>query len=649
MNWNTTWREQAWGSLEGDWDLVIVGGGITGAGILHEAARLGLRALLVEQRDFAWGTSSRSSKLVHGGLRYLKTGQIGLTRASVQGREQLLAEGPGLVDPLGFLLAQYEGDGAGRLVYDAGLTVYDLLALQWSHRYYSPADFQMLAPYISPTGLRGGFQYSDAQTDDARLVLRLIREAVFEAQGSGGAGEQGGAEPPRPAGEGAEPPRPAGEGAEPPRPVGEGWGEGLRALALNYTRAETLLRDDSGALLGVRLRDMATGAADGRTADVRARAVINATGAWADHLRGQVGAESRIRPLRGSHLIFPAWRFPMAQAVSFMHPIDGRPVFAFPWEGVTLVGTTDVDCPPPLESDPCITGDEVAYLMAAVTAQFPALGLALDDVIATFAGIRPVIGSGKADPSDESRDHVVWQENGLLTVTGGKLTTFRQVARQALEQVCARLDDGEATGEERLARLHDAAPVLQAVDDDLPGAEALPEETRRRLLGRYGREAAGLIAAAAPGELEAIPGAPALWAEVRWAARAEGVVHLDDLLLRRVRLGLLLPRGGGDLMPRLRSIIQPELGWDDARWAAEELNYRALVAAAYSLPKRGDIPDWNAQLVAARQQRERAAVVRQAQWRTRQRRGGAGLLVVVALLLFVWLLRRRAQGGAADA
>ena len=171
--WNDAYRQATWDGLSAEpWDILIVGGGITGAGILREAARLNFRTLLVEQRDFAWGTSSRSSKLVHGGLRYLKTGQVNLTRASVQGREQLLAEGAGLVDPLGFLLAQYENDGAsaGRLVYGAGLTVYDLLALQWSHRYYSPQDFQMMAPYISPTGLRGGFHYQDAQTDDARLV-----------------------------------------------------------------------------------------------------------------------------------------------------------------------------------------------------------------------------------------------------------------------------------------------------------------------------------------------------------------------------------------------------------------------------------------------------------------------------------------------
>ena len=293
--WNEAYRQKIWDILpDRAWDLVIIGGGITGAGILREATRLNLRTLLVEQRDFAWGTSSRSSKLVHGGLRYLKTGQIALTHASVQGREQLLAEGVGLIDPLGFLLAQYEDDGAGagRLVYGAGLTIYDLMAQQWSHRYYSPQDFQMMAPYIAPTGLRGGFQYQDAQTDDARLVLRVMREAS----------DDGG-------------------------------------IALNYVRAEQLLFDGTDEPTGLRLRNVR----DGSTIDVRARVFINATGAWADALRKQVGGKERIRPLRGSHLIFPAWRLPLAQAVSFMHPIDGRPVFAFPWEGVTPVGTTDVD------------------------------------------------------------------------------------------------------------------------------------------------------------------------------------------------------------------------------------------------------------------------------------------------------------------
>jgi glycerol-3-phosphate dehydrogenase len=600
--WNDAWREATWNRLGGqEWDIVVVGGGITGAGILREAVRLNLRALLVEQRDFAWGTSSRSSKLVHGGLRYLKTGQEGQTRASVQGREQLLAEGVGLIDPLGFLLAQYESDGAtaGRLVYGAGLTVYDLLALQWSHRYYSPQDFQMLAPYISPAGLRGGFQYMDAQTDDARLVLRLIREA----SGDGG-------------------------------------------VALNYVRAEELLRDDQGKPVVVRLRDVLTG----RAADVRARAIINATGAWADALREQVGAERRIRPLRGSHLIFPAWRFPVAQAVSFMHPIDGRPVFAFPWEGVTLVGTTDVDCPPPLQHDPCITADEVAYLMAAVTAHFPALDLTLADIVATFAGIRPVIGSGKADPSDESRDHVIWQENGLLTVTGGKLTTFRQIARQALERVCECLDDPRSeAAKSRLALLHDDVPVLNPIAElTMAQNVVLPEESRRRLLGRYGSDAAGLLAATQPGEIDTIPDSIALWAELRWSARAEAVAHLEDLLLRRVRLGLLLPRGGAQHLPRIRDIVQPELGWDDTRWAAEEAAYLALIDSAYGLPAHETIPDWRAMLSQSRTERAATELIRQERRLSLRRRAGIGLLLAILLLIFIQLWRRAGRSGDAD-
>lgn len=591
--WNATHREESWQGLAGvDWDIVIAGGGITGAGILREASRLNLRTLLVEQRDFAWGTSSRSSKLVHGGLRYLKTGQVALTRASVQGREQLLAEGPGLIDPLGFLLAQYESDGvgAGRLAYSAGLTVYDLLAMQWSHRFYSPLDFQMMAPYISPSGLRGGFHYQDAQTDDARLVLRVLREAA----GDGG-------------------------------------------VALNYVRAEQLIFDESDRPVGVRLRDIL----DERSVEVSTRVVINATGAWADTLRVQVGEEARIRPLRGSHLIFPAWRFPLAQAVSFMHPIDGRPVFAFPWEGVTLVGTTDVDCPPPLDADPCITADEVAYLMAALAAHFPALELALEDIVTTFAGIRPVIGSGKVDPSDESRDHVIWQENGLLTVTGGKLTTFRQIARQALAEVCSQIDDPESEdGKSRLARLHDEVPVLGPVEANTEVLAALPEGISRRLVGRYGADVSSLVAAAGAGELEPVPGTPVLWAELRWSARAEAVAHLEDLLLRRARLGLLLPRGGMDHLARIRAIVQPELDWDDARWEAEEASYRELVASAYSLPPQSTIPDWKALLARTKAQQEINELARQEQVRQLRHQAGWVLLVLSAILFIIWFLGR---------
>ena len=545
-------RDLAWTRLSERWDLLVIGGGITGAGILREATRLGLKALLVEQRDFAWGTSSRSSKLVHGGLRYLKEGRLGLTLASVQERQRLLEEGPGLIDPLGFLLATYEGDSPGRHAYRAGLSVYDLLALQWTHRFYSAADFQMLAPHITRQGLQGGFGYGDAQTDDARLTLRVIQEAVR----AGG-------------------------------------------LALNYARADALLRDGlPQQVTGVVLRDLS--APGDRTAEVRARIVVNATGAWAGRLQHAAGPSLPLRPLRGSHLIFPADRLPVAQAHSFLHPIDSRPVFVVPWEGAALVGTTDVDHGEALDEEPRVSPEEVSYLMAAVDAQYPSLGLTLDDVVSTFAGVRPVLGSGKADPSKESRDHIIRDDAGLVTVTGGKLTTFRRVALDVLDVVRSRLTD--------LPQPDRRTPVLDPVDVSWAGADGLSPVLRRRLLGRYGADVPALVAAARPGELTCVPGSQTLWAELRWAARAEAVVRLDDLLLRRTRLGLLQPKGGAALLPALRGICQEELGWDDARWAAEADAYRATWRRCYSLPERSAIPNWRERVtraVVARAERRR--------------------------------------------
>jgi len=579
--WEKGWRESIWEGLGEPWDLIVVGGGITGAGVLREATRAGLHCLLVERRDFGWGTSSRSSKLVHGGLRYLKEGKLGLTWASVHERERLLEEGPGLIDPLGFLLATYKGDHPGRWTYSAGLTVYDLLALHWSHRHYSAQDFQLLAPHLAQDGLEGGFRYGDAQTDDARLVLRVILEAVA----AGGA-------------------------------------------ALNYVEADGLLLDGTkpdAQVCGVRLHDLV---GDGKR-EVRARAVLSATGAWADELRGKVGGTPAIRPLRGSHLIFPGWRLPVAQAISFLHPVDRRPVFIFPWEGITLVGTTDVDHDQPLDAEPTIQPEEVAYLMTAVEAQFPSLGLTLDDVISTFAGVRPVVGSGKADPSKESRDHVVWEEGGLLTVTGGKLTTFRLIALDALNALRHRLPD--------LQPLSEQVAVLDRVECELPESEGISGAERRRLLGRYSASAPSLVRAAGPGEMTQVPGTPYLWAELRWAARAEGVVHLDDLLLRRVRLGHLLPEGGKAILPRIRAICQPELGWDDARWQQEESAYLALWRDHYSLPDRDAIPGWKPLLEEARARQLQEAPSRP----ERATRVGAGAVLLAVLAIAIVLAWRR--------
>jgi glycerol-3-phosphate dehydrogenase len=562
---------------------LIIGGGITGAGILREATRLGMHALLVEQRDFAWGTSSRSSKLVHGGLRYLKEGKVMLTRHSVHEREQLIHEGPGLIDPLGFLMTVYKGDFPSRWTYEMGLTVYDLLALRWDHAYYSPQDFRMLAPHISQDDLQGGFRFGDAQTDDARLTLRVIREAVAEG-----------------------------------------------GTAINYVKAQSLILEDGnakGAVLADVLED--------RQVDTSARVVVNATGSWADILRKQTGGHPHLRPLRGSHMIFPNWRLPVAQAISFLHPFDHRPVFIFPWDKVTLVGTTDIDHTASLDTEPCISPDEVAYLMAAVDYQFPSLSINLGDVISTYAGVRPVIGTGKDKPSAESRDHVVWEENGLFTVTGGKLTTFRLIALDVLKTLRHHLPE--------MPEPFDDMPVLNPVDQYLPGCEELRDACRRRLLGRYGADAIELVNAAHEGEMEAIPGTDYLWVELRWSAQSEGIAHLDDLLLRRTRLGLLLPRGAESILPKVKQICLAELNWSDALWQREQADYLALWKRCYSLPELSSIPDWRIELF----QRKTARAARAPSHRRKilQRTSIlVGLILLIsAIMVFRWTQSKRSK------
>jgi glycerol-3-phosphate dehydrogenase len=527
MSWTQGWRERAWNELDQEWDVLVIGGGITGAGILRQCVHAGLKAVLVEADDFASGTSSRSSKLVHGGMRYLKNAQIRVTLESVTEREYLLKQGRGLITRLGFLYACLPEDHMPGWVFGAGLVIYDIMAHQWSHRNYDPEDMRELCPPLTIPGLRGGFRFFDAQTDDARLVLRLLREAV-----SGG------------------------------------------ALALNYVRADSLMRNQSGRVCGAVVRDVSGGV--GQSEEIRARVVINATGAWADKLRGEVGQKPRLRPLRGSHLVLPFERLPLTRSVTFLHPADGRPVFTIPWEGATIFGTTDVDQGDDLKTDPAISTAEAEYLLSGLQKVFPSQELTFDDVMATYSGIRPVVDTGKANPSKESREHVIWDENGLLTVSGGKLTTFRVMARDALK--AARRSLGPLLFEREI-------PVLDPLPAEAEAAFAgsmLTPAQGLRLLGRYGAQATGLLSAPAA-DLEPVPGTPYRWVELRHAACCEGVVHLDDLLLRRVRLGLLVPHGGLDQMERIRAIVQPELGWEDARWESEVDDYCQLWESSYRL------------------------------------------------------------------
>ncbi len=528
--WHKGWREQVWSGIDQPWDLIIIGGGITGAGVLRQAVAAGLKTLLVEANDFAFGTSSRSSKLIHGGLRYLRNKQVNVTKESVREREWMLREALNLVTPLSFLLPNFERYHFPNWKLGLGVVIYDLLAPKWDHHGYSRAKLLKTCPSLNAEGLMGGFQYYDAVMDDARVLLRILREAV-QAGGT----------------------------------------------ALNYTRAERLLQIGDGQVCGALLRDMVS--PDGKTVEVKAKVVVNASGAWSDEVRNQLGQPARLRRLRGSHLVFARVKLPVYQALTLFHPQDGRAMFVVPWEGATLIGTTDIDHDPELDRkylEPFASGKEINYMMEALLFLFPSLGLTESDIVSSFSGLRPVIHTGAATPSKESRAHALWEEKGLITITGGKYTTFRVMSRQTIDRVLARL-----------GRLGPTTP--NPIFTPLPDLTSLTLDPSilAYLAGRYGNEIVQLLAAAKKGELEPIEPLPNVWAELRWAAREEGVEHLQDLLLRRVRLGLLLPGGGRDLLGHIRNIVQPELGWSDERWQREEAAYLKTWQSYYS-PKPGE-------------------------------------------------------------
>ena len=499
--WQPDWRERLWAQLDAPdsapWDIIVIGGGITGAGLLREAARAGLRVLLVEKADFASGTSSWSSKLVHGGLRYLASGQWRLTLESVRERQALMRAAPGLVEPLDFLLPMYADSKPGRAAMGAALLAYDLMAGKRYSRYLGREATRWRLPHLADATLKGAFAYMDARTDDTRLVLRVLADALADG-----------------------------------------------GVAANYLTVDGLLREN-GRVAGVSLRD----GVNGRTGQARARVVINATGPWVDELRGELEQPPRLRPLRGSHFLFDFARLPVAQAVTLFHPDDGRPLFAFPWEGATLFGTTDLDHRDWPDQPACMTGEEAAYLEAALAHYFPSLALRREQALSAYSGVRPIVGGGADSPSAESRESAIWSEQGLLSVTGGKLTTYRVTALEAL------------------AQLEDTLPALRGLDSKARLLTPAPQGGPRRLTGRYGPAYARL--ALRPDVGARVPASVTHWAEVEYALESEAVETLADLMLRRTRLGLLLPDGGAGQLAQIGALCRAHLGWDDARWQRE--------------------------------------------------------------------------------
>ena len=479
------------------WDLIVIGGGITGAGILLEAARRGKKVLLLERADYASGASSRSSKMVHGGLRYIAQGDVSLTRQSLRERERLLQELPHMVVRLPYLFPIRRGRFPGRLPMQALLFVYDFLAGRRTHRWLPRHQVLQDYPSLMPHGLRGALRYGDALTDDARLVQRVLHEARLEG-----------------------------------------------GVAGNYMivhqiepRAEGFSVTVSDAVLDTR-------------ANLLACQVVNATGAWADRLSG---GSAKVRAQRGSHLFIAADKIALHDCLTFMHQLDGRPVFAFPWKGAVCIGTTDLDHGELNEQEPRCSAAEVDYLLTAVRQQWPDLVLSADDLLSSMAGVRPIIASGKGrTPSQERRDHAIWRTaNGVVSVAGGKLTTFRLIALDVLRTL-------------GFIHARDHAAAVQ-----------------QRRLRCFRHEVAD------PHRLSHPLAAPADGAElreqIRWILRHEQVVHLDDLMLRRLRAGHVMARGGEDLLADIGDLCRDQLGWSETRWRQETDRYRAIIADSYSI------------------------------------------------------------------
>lgn len=539
------------------WDMLIIGGGITGAGIAREAARRGLAVLLIEQKDFAWGTSSRSSKMVHGGLRYIASGDYKTTLLSVRERERMLSEASGLVNEMHYVMPHYKGKFPPPWIFKILLRVYDGLAGKRYSKYFKKDAFLSLNPNIKQDKFLGASQFSDAVTDDSRLVMRVLAEAIHDG-----------------------------------------------AQAINYLKAETLITNEQGLVVGATLKDtcsednaqnnvQSNAQNKAQSYDVYAKVVVSATGAWADALRMQASKQTehsfhkQIRPSRGSHLVVSKERLPIEQAYTFLHPVDKRAVFVFPWENRTVLGTTDLDHPPLDDSEVGITNEEVDYLLTATNELFNDVKLNRKDVISTWAGVRPLISEGgdgkRVSPSKEKRDHSVWLDNNLVTVSGGKLTTFRLIALDVLEKCQEVLTlDKSVIQKQTLNDDH----VFSNTAPTNPKFFTLPKALQQRLQGFYGRQLDTLLELAHEDDLAYVTDSNTIWAEIRFAARHEQVMHLDDLLLRRTRLGLILPNGAMTplISARLKQICQQELGWNEQKWQQEAQRYQNLWQRYYHLP-----------------------------------------------------------------
>ncbi len=533
-------RDQAIAAMKDTFDVVVVGGGITGAGVALDAASRGYSVALVERDDFGQGTSSRSSKMVHGGLRYLQNFDLGLVREALLERQLLVRLAPHLVYPTPFLVPALAGGPKNRAI-GIGLNMYDVMATSrigrgrsqrnehreeaayWSpdrHRTISGEEAVELIPALEPMEPNSAYLFYDCQTDDTRLVLTVLGEA-----------------------------------------------ERFGAVVVNGAEVTEVLEED-GHAMGVAF----TEAESGERVEVHADNVVNATGVWADRIRpDELLAEEEIpniRPSRGSHLTLSTDDLDIGTAACIVPAGSDRTIFALPWYGRVLVGTTDNDYEGEIDQVPPSGGD-VEYLLDALNAYF-GTSIGPGDLTGAYAGVRPLISSGDPKKSvDISRKAELYEtSSGMLTITGGKLTTFRRMAAQVVDRIVER------DGREAECRTDDIPLGMSARPEDLETGAELPEGANDQLAFRYGHAARAVLDLCEERPELAQPivrGHPDLMAEVVIAARHEQARSVADVLLRRTRLGLVAASElrDGARVGAVAACLGDELGWSPSRVSVE--------------------------------------------------------------------------------
>jgi len=501
---------------EGTFDVLIIGGGINGAGIARDAAMRGMRVALVEKGDFASGTSSKSSKLIHGGVRYLQQGDFRLVWVACRERDLLRRRlAPHLVEPLAFIFPVYRGDPVGFFTLGVGMWLYDALATFRNikaHKMMSAKRAQRVEPQLRSTGLRGAALYYDCWTDDARLTL----ETVLDAREEG-------------------------------------------AVAANYIELKAFIKEN-GRIVGAVAQDRF----GGPPIEIKARSVVNAAGPWVDLVRqlDDPAADACLRLTKGVHIVVPRERVGNVHAVVMHSPRDRRVLFVIPWGQHDIIGTTDTDfegAPDTVAADQ----SDVDYLLESTNWFFPAARLTTADVISAYAGLRPLVASTNAkDPSAVSREEAILESrSGLLTLAGGKLTTYRFVAQEIVDRVAKRLG---MLGRRRGRHLTAGKPLPggrgtkpnQIVDELVArNGSGLSRQQVEHLVGRYGSrtpQVIELIEGQSDLGRPIVPSLPDLWAEAAYAVRIEMAVDAEDVLMRRTKVGLQDPEEAAQVADLVR-------------------------------------------------------------------------------------------------